>query len=608
MPNTISDNGFKDGTGLSSDYMQWWRDARFGLMIHWGLYSQLGGEWNGRRQRFVGEWIMSDFRIPVDQYAQLAGEFNPKGFNADEWVRLAKRAGMGYLIITAKHHDGFAMYHSKADSYNIVDATPYAHDPMADLAAACAKHGVKLCFYYSQSLDWHEFGGGGFDATQKNFGTSWCNDWDFSGRTTRDFDLYFENKAIPQVTELLTQYGAIGALWFDCPFTLSAEQSQRLYDLVKSLQPTCIVNNRLGNGIGDYSSFGDNQTSAQVMEGDWETVATLNDTWGYKSFDTNWKSAKDVLSLLTQSVSRNINYVLNIGPDSLGRFPQASLDVLEQIGDWMEVNGESVHQTMPSPFVIPPANTSVTHRPNRVYFHMQSPRCDLAVSGLRNAVHDVHVLGHSDRMLEFEQTDSMLYIKLPSEIVSEMIPVVAVGIDGTADVSNIITQQSDGSVILPVSAADIHSEHHETTHQPGHVEPDGKRYDVSTDASVSPMGAMVNWLDTSTWLSWQFTTHKAGQYEISVVSTGLYHSNPWQGGHRVCVEVDGCSIEAVMQQDQTVDDVAARYYTQAISIIGSVSLDNRDEHQLTLKADDIKFNNGVGLSVMSVRLRCMGEI
>ncbi len=577
----------------NKEYMQWWREARFGMMIHWGLYSVLGGEWKGQRQKNIGEWIMSEFRIPIAEYEQLAAEFNPVAFDADQWARLASRAGMKYLIITAKHHDGFAMYHSKCDPYNIVDATPFGRDPMAELAEACQKHGVKLCFYYSQSLDWHEFGGGGFDAEQPNFEMSWCNNWDFQDVQKSDFDEYFERKVRPQVTELLTGYGPIGAIWFDCPFTISLEQSQQLYELVKSLQPDCIINNRLVNGLGDYGSFGDNQISGQVMEGDWETVATLNDTWGYKSFDTNWKSAEDVLALLSGSASKNVNYVLNIGPTCEGVFPPVSIDVLDDLGDWMELNSESIHGTLPTPFFDSPKGVSITQKPGKLYLHLHHMPKTLSLNGLHNTVKRAYLLHEPGVDLVFQQEidpasgQKRLAVEVPDMPQSVMCPVLTVEFDGLAEVDNVITQQPDGTITLPAASAQIDN----TGVEPG------------TEASVCPVGAVVNWFSPKTSLSWDFMVSEAGVYELSMISTGLHHSNPWAGGHKVRLQVGDAVITAVVQQDELIDDVAARYYTQAVSVLGRLTIDSPGRHQLTLIAEDIQYNNGVGLAVMSVSLR-----
>jgi alpha-L-fucosidase len=320
------------------DTKEWFRQAKFGMMVHWGLYSLPAGEWKGERMPFIGEWAQSYFRIPGREYSQLAGVFNPILFNAEEWVRLALDAGMGYIVVTSKHHDGFAMYHSKVDRYNIVDATPFKRDVIAEMAEACAKHGMKLGLYYSQDLDWHEPNGGGYTRGHTNCGVmSWTNDWDYPENDQKHYPQCFESKIKPQVEEILRNYGELCLVWFDTPLTISAEQSRELYDLVKKYQPGCLINSRIGNDMGDYRSWGDNQIPDEHMQdGLFETPATLNDTWGYKVFDQNWKNADEVLRLKNHLNARGINYLLNVGPDYLGRIPGPSQQILREVGRKLE--------------------------------------------------------------------------------------------------------------------------------------------------------------------------------------------------------------------------------------------------------------------------------
>ncbi len=313
---------------------KWFKHAGFGLMIHWGLYALPAGEWKGQRMDYIGEWLQSKYRIPGAEYCKLANAFNPILFDAEEWVRLAQDAGMEYIVFTAKHHEGFAMYHSKVDSFNIVDATPFGRDVLAELSAACQKYNMKLGLYYSQDLDWHEPNGGGYTMEPySNVGMCWTNDWDYPDNSSKNYTEYFEKKVIPQVTELLTGYGSLALIWFDTPTTLSEAQSRQLYDLVKKYQPDCLVNSRLGNGLGDYRSMGDNEVSGQDFgEQLVETPATLNDTWGYKSFDNNWKNAEKVIEIRQHLAARGVNYLLNVGPDALGRIPAPAADILRKVG------------------------------------------------------------------------------------------------------------------------------------------------------------------------------------------------------------------------------------------------------------------------------------
>lgn len=314
------------------DNKTWFKQAKYGMMIHWGLYSLTAGEWKGQRMVDIGEWAQQYFRIPNAEYHKLASVFNPILFDAEEWVKLAKDAGMNYMVFTAKHHEGFAMYHSRVSKFNIVDATPFGRDVLAELAEACYKHDLKLGLYYSQDLDWSEPNGGGWPAGKTWCGDKayWVNNWDYPNDAHKNYTQCFEAKIKPQVKEILTGYGDLCLIWFDTPCTISPEQSDELYAMVKKYQPNCLINSRIGNGRGDYTSAGDNEIPDDDKgEMLYETPATLNDTWGYKSFDNNWKDANEVRRIREHLNSRGINYLLNVGPDYLGRIPAPAVDILK---------------------------------------------------------------------------------------------------------------------------------------------------------------------------------------------------------------------------------------------------------------------------------------
>ena len=327
---------------------EWFKEAGFGMMIHFGLYSIPAGEWKGRRTSQIGEWLQAYYRIPNAEYSELAKVFNPIMFNAEEWVLTAKAAGMKYLVVTSKHHEGFALFKSEWDNFNSADGTPFGRDIIAELAEACYKHGLKLGLYYSQELDWHEPDGGGVslgrthvdaDGVIRNKddksgkGCSWTNDWDFPDNDKKDFSRCFEGKIKTQFKEILTKYGELCVIWCDTPADITTEQADELYQMIKKYQPNCLVNSRIGKGLGDYCSWGDNQIPDEYMkDGLFETPATLNDTWGYKSFDNNWKDAKKVIELKEHLNSRGINYLLNVGPDALGRIPAPAIDILREVG------------------------------------------------------------------------------------------------------------------------------------------------------------------------------------------------------------------------------------------------------------------------------------
>jgi alpha-L-fucosidase len=328
----------------------WWKDAKFGMFIHWGLYSQLAGEWKGGYYPGIGEWIMFKARIPLADYKGVARQFNPVKFDADAWAQLAQDAGMKYVILTAKHHDGFAMFGSKADKFNIVNATPFQRDPVKELAAACAKRGLKFGVYYSQAQDWSAPGGAIWKGAHEN-GPVWeVEQWD--PKQHGNFDTYFETKALPQVRELLSNYGPIGVIWFDTPLgVMNAKRAERLEKTVRALQPDTLISGRISKEFqSDYDSAGDNEIPDLSRPGAWETPATLNHTWGFKKHDQAWKTPANVVFKLVDIVSKGGNYLLNVGPDGQGMIPQPSVEVLEGVGRWMKVNGEAIYGAGRTPF------------------------------------------------------------------------------------------------------------------------------------------------------------------------------------------------------------------------------------------------------------------
>lgn len=300
--------------------LEWWRGARFGAFIHWGLYS-LPDPWPERPDHggwWTQEWLMQVKRVPVREYEQLAAQFNPRHFDPAAWVRAFKDAGQKYVVFTSKHHDGFCLFHSRYTPFNVVDATPYGKDVVAQLAEECARQNMPFGLYYSQTQDWHHPDGDG-------------NDWDFDP-AKKDFNKYVEDYVKPQLRELLTNYGRIALIWFDTPKIMTAEQSRSLLDLVHKLQPDCLVNGRIGNGMGDYATTRDNQFLSCRIDQDWECPATMNDTWGYRESDTNWKTVETLLADLRDVNDKGGNYLLNVGPDGEGRIPAASLERLAELG------------------------------------------------------------------------------------------------------------------------------------------------------------------------------------------------------------------------------------------------------------------------------------
>jgi alpha-L-fucosidase len=349
---------------LSKDErMKWWREARFGMFIHWGVYAQFAGVYNGHEQLKGGaEWIMNRSKIPVAEYQAMAQQFNPVKFDADQWVKTAKDAGMKYIVITAKHHDGFAMFKSNASRWNIVDATPYGKDVLKPLAAACKKYGIRLGFYYSQAQDWNNPGGA---ASRKAASEGWLNPdsakidaytkehnghWD-PAQETSSFAEYIDRVAVPQVKELMTNYGDIAVLWWDTPTNMTDDAALKLQEQLK-YQPNIITNDRLKrpNFPGDTKTPEQKIPTLEELDGkDWETCMTMNGTWGYRTSDNKWKSTQTLIHNLCDIASKGGNYLLNVGPKPDGTFPVQSTETLKEIGEWMKVNSEAIYATKAGP-------------------------------------------------------------------------------------------------------------------------------------------------------------------------------------------------------------------------------------------------------------------
>lgn len=394
----------------------WFRESKYAMFIHWGLFSQAANRWKGETYHGIAEWLMLRARIPTTEYEQLAKSFNPSRFNATEWVRIAKAAGMKYMVITAKHHEGFAMFHSKASRYNIHDATPFRRDPLKELADACRKEGLKLGFYYSQYLDWHEPDAAG-------------NDWEFKQKG--DFERYLHQKAIPQIRELLTGYGPVALIWFDCPGAISLDTVHQLRDMVRKLQPDCLINSRIGHGLGDYVSAGDQEVPLVPPDGLWEAVDTHNDTWAYSMCDHNWKSPAELISRLMRVVSLGGSYMLNVGPTGKGIIPPESELILRETGKWIKRNAESIFGTTPSP--LPRQAWGVcTSRPGVLYLHILNwpSGSRLWIPGLRASIKRARWLV-SGKPVRYGRKGNWLCIQLPEMPPDKPVAVIALETSGT---------------------------------------------------------------------------------------------------------------------------------------------------------------------------------
>jgi len=431
--------------------MEWWHEARFGMFIHFGIYAQLGGEYRGHQQARGGaEWIMNRMKIPVAEYQAVAKQFNPSKYDADAWVKMAKDAGMKYIVITAKHHDGFALFDSKASTWDIVDASPYGKDLIKPLAEACKKYGIKLGFYYSQAQDWVNPGG---SAARKEMKEGWPNPdstkidaytkehrghWD-PAQETASFDDYIDRVSVPQVKELLSNYGDIAVLWWDTPTNMTDEAAFKLQSLLK-LQPGIITNDRLKrpNFPGDTGTPEQKVPDQNELDGrDWETCMTMNGTWGFRKSDHNWKSAKTLIQNLVDIASKGGNYLLNIGPKPDGTFPQESIDRLKAIGDWMNVNSEAIYATKASPFA-PLSWGRCTIKPEKdktvLYFSVFDWPQDgkLVIPSVKNKVLTAKILANGDRVKTKTSAEGLV-IEVPKKGPDAIASVIKVEVEGLVE-------------------------------------------------------------------------------------------------------------------------------------------------------------------------------
>jgi alpha-L-fucosidase len=392
----------------AQDKMKWWKDAKFGMFIHWGLYSIPAGEWKGTKTKIgeTTEWIQTYMKIPVDDYKALAAQFNPTQFNADEFVRIAKDAGMKYMVLTSKHHEGFAMFKS-SDPFNVVDATPYKRDIVKALSEACKKQGMHFGLYYSQAQDWNHPGG-----------IECAGNWDKAQEGS--FDDYLDKVAVPQIKEILANYKP-EILWWDTPCEMTLARAAKFAPTL-SLYPNLIVNNRLCEGIA-----GDLETPEQFIPAtgfpgkNWESCMTMNTTWGFGANDHNWKSPESLIRNLIDIASKGGNYLLNVGPTSKGLIPTPSIERLKEVGTWMKSNGDGIYGTTASPFRNLDWGRCTVKKvggKNLIYLHIFDFPKDgiLHIPGLASNINAAYLLKDKSIKFKTELAVNYLNVYLPENI------------------------------------------------------------------------------------------------------------------------------------------------------------------------------------------------
>ncbi len=400
---------------------EWYKNARFGMFIHWGLYSEAAGYWNGKPNGGAGEWLMTDAHIPREQYEQLAPKFDPVDFNAAQWVKIAKEAGMKYIVITTKHHDGFCMFNTKATKYNVVDATPWHKDPMALLSEACGKQGIKFCTYYS-IMDWH---------TDLQQAADTNADHPTYNPTTLTHPKQYISYMEDQLHELITQYHT-NLIWFDGGWLKgwTADDARQVYDYIHSIDPHIIVNNRLEHGVGDYGTP-EQQIPPQGLPGAWETCMTINNTWGYKTDDDNWKSITTLITNLIHCASGGGNFLLNVGPTGTGVIPQPEVDLLLAMGKWLKVNGDAIYDSERTPFPKVLPFGYATQKPGEVFLEVTKwpENGELAVP-MKNKIVKAYLLADKRHALKTGTGSDGQVIHLPATAPDAVASVVVLKIKG----------------------------------------------------------------------------------------------------------------------------------------------------------------------------------
>lgn len=546
----------------NDERMAWWREAKFGLFVHWGVYSVLAGEYKGESVPGIGEWIQYRKKIPREEYlSDYAGQFNPSKFNADDFVRMIRDAGMQYIVITAKHHDGFAMFDSDVSDYNIVDSSPYGKDPMKELATACKKHGAKLGFYYSHRIDWEHP-----DALCRRF-----NDWDYD-RDKAEFERYWREKSMPQVEELMRKYGEVSLVWFDMATGLEVKYAQEMERMVRGLQPNILINSRLldesqaelDRPLFDYVSTSDNYIHPQLDMKDWEAIMTTTDSWGYKAEDTNYRSAKDMVNVLVSIVSKGGNLLLNVGPDAKGLVATQIQHNLEEVGSWLKTNGEAVYGAGRTPFFRTYDWGVITHKPRTVYLNVFNwPSCGfIDLSGLKSNVKRVYALTEQgERPLSFKQkvikgTEvDHLKVDLPVSPLSPLGTVIAVEYDGELDVDQGIVQDARCVTRLDYFAAERD--------------------------------------DEAKTLKWNFKALRPGRYKVRLISSeSQHHENPeWIGGGQAAtLRVCDQDYAFVVKHDGLLQNFNQVPWDYVVSRACEIEIGERGDY--TLKLDGLKLAYG----------------
>lgn len=556
----------------------WWQESRFGMFIHIGIYSL----------KEKGEWVMYVEQIPVKEYEELAKEYNPELFDAEDYVKLAKETGMKYIVVTAKHHDGFSMFKTSVSPYNIVDSTPFGRDIIAELAKACEKYEVRLCIYYSHVREWHHPHAQSLEMHSPYRYGNYGNFWDYPDENKKNLQIYIDEFDKPQLKELLTQYGPIGIIWFDTPSLIRPDQAQELIELIKELQPDCLVNSRVGDNTDtDYYSLGDCEVPDFNTGIDFETPMTICNDWGYNNKpDNHYRDVKELLHNLIDIISLGGNYLLNVGPDPKGLIPEEAQIRLKAIGEWMKVNKESVYATKASPFPAKPSWGRITSKDDILYLHVYHWNKEITLTGIKSKVKNITLLADPDREISWIQKPcgSLGYERL-TILLSGIAPdlnatVIKVQFKDRMQLEKRIIEDDSGCIELPVCLADIQSS-------------DGK-----PEAAVTITGVVRNWFSEKDSFHWEFLCEHPGEYEAEVaISTGFH--GIWDFGHQAVLQFD--SQKNIFRIEDT--GIPTAGYQKRTFQAGRIQINTAGLQRITIKALNLSRKNGQGFQMSAVNLK-----
>ncbi len=555
----------------------WWREARFGMMITWGIYAL----------EAAGEWVQYKRRIPVKEYEKLAARFNPVRFDAGEWVRCAKEAGMKYMVAMAKHHDGFAMFPSKVSSYNLFEATPWKRDFLKELADACRAEGLRFGLYYSHVREWHHPHASSLEPHTLTHYGNYGNFWDYPQEEQKNLQTFLDKISLPQLREVLERYQP-DLLWFDTPSLLSPDQAQAFHSLVRSMCPHCLINSRIGKTAEwDYLSCGDNEIPE--LDGvDFETPMAMNGAWGYNTQPGKiYLPAKKYIADLITIASRGGNYLLNVGPDPLGCFQEEAKKLLKEVGEWLNLHGEAIYGTTAVRLCEPVWGKITARRDTSIiYLFIQNWQAEIVLRGLDSAVLKCTLLSTGQDVpfacRDFAGITRELVLSLPRNALEAIVPVIRVELSEPLRVCAETIEDEQGVIELKASRGKIEK-------------PSDSR------AVLSGANTIECWREDDVHLSWQFTSAFAGEYTVEAELKADFFGE-WDSGYTIHSECAGTHLSARFQLPDGYISKLCSYESKVLPL-GALILE-KGRHSITLSASEVvkSLKTWRGVSLAAVRL------